>query len=214
MDAPTQSIIVVIAHPIAGNPSQLALERALKSMDLDWRVVSFDVTPKDVPAALDGFAVTGIVGVLVDPSLQQEVATWYHDSSDDEQAERELETIDCLYRGDDGRFVGAYQQRDWLTDRIEQIPLGDPEVTERIWLGESLDESVVALEQFPAEATAVPANVEILKNAKWIALTDGPNGPVELEVDEWPKNDGSTIVIDLCSSDFAAGHPDLKKIAK
>ncbi len=29
MDAPTQSIIVVIAHPIAGNPSQFALERAL-----------------------------------------------------------------------------------------------------------------------------------------------------------------------------------------
>ncbi len=219
MDAPTQSIIVVIANPIAGNPSQFALERALKSMDLDWRVVSFDVAPEDVPAALEGFAVTGIAGVLIDPSLQQEVATWYRDSPDHddspdhEHTERELQTIDCLFRGDDGKFVGINQQRDWLKDRIEQVAIEDPEVAERIWLGESLDESVVTVEQFPAEATAVPANVEILKNAKWIALTDGPNGPVELEVDDWPENDGSTNVIDLCGGDFMAGHPDLKRIS-
>ena len=48
MDGTTEPIIAVIGHPIAGNPSQLALERALRAMDLDWRVLSFDVKPDDM----------------------------------------------------------------------------------------------------------------------------------------------------------------------
>ena len=62
MDASTEPIIAVIGHPIAGNPSQFAVERALQSMDFDWRVLSFDVLPEDVASALEGFAVTGIAG--------------------------------------------------------------------------------------------------------------------------------------------------------
>ena len=55
MDGTTEPIIAVLGHPIAGNPSQFAFESALQSMELDWRVVSFDVSPEDIPAALQGF---------------------------------------------------------------------------------------------------------------------------------------------------------------
>lgn len=212
MDAPTQSIIVVIAHPIAGNPTQFALERALHSMELDWRVFSFDVAPKDVPAALEGFAVTGITGVLIDRTLQPEVAAWYRNTKADGSSDVNAETIDCLYRGDGGQFVGTNQQRNWLQSRIEQVALADQEVGERIWFGDSLDAATVTRDQFPAEPSVVPVDVEALKMAKWIALTDGTDGPVKIEVDDWPENNGSTSVIDLCSRDFGSSHPDLKKI--
>lgn len=77
MDGTTEPIIAVIGHPIAGNPTQFAIEMALRSLDLDWRVLSFDVDPADIGVALDGFAVTGFAGVIIDPSVGNEAATWY-----------------------------------------------------------------------------------------------------------------------------------------
>jgi hypothetical protein len=208
MDAVTQSVIVVIAHPIAGNPSQFAVERALKSMELDWRVLSFDVRPDDVPAALQGFAVTGIAGVLIDPSLQAAASDWYQATGAEESG-----TIDCLYRDEARKFVGVNQQRRWLSDLIGQTPSEDSEAGGRIWFGESLSDSVVDRDSFPSEPAFVPVDPETIKDIKWIALSEGVNGPVELEVDEWPENDGAVHVIDLTSGRFLADHPELSAIA-
>ncbi len=96
MDGTTEPIIVVIGHPIAGNPSQFALERALRAMKLDWRVLSFDVKPEDVAAALEGFSVTGIAGVLIDPSVAAPASQWYADRTSSDFA-----IIDCLCRDDE-----------------------------------------------------------------------------------------------------------------
>ena len=205
MDAPTQSIIVVIAHPVAGNPTQLAIERALASMELDWRVLSLDVKPADVPVALQGFDVTGIAGVLVDPSLREAATAWYRETIDDQSA-----PIDSLSRDESGKFAAANQQKRWTSDLIG--PPSDDEA--RIWFGESLCDAVIDTELFPGESAIAPLDIEVLENLKWIALGDGSNGPVELDVDEWPKNDGSTRVIDLTTHSFTEAHPDFRKIRK
>ena len=77
MDGTTEPIIAVIGHPIAGNPSQFAIERALAALELEWRVLSFDVHPDHIAAALEGFKVTGIAGVMIDPSVRPIAANWY-----------------------------------------------------------------------------------------------------------------------------------------
>ncbi|KAA1258870.1 hypothetical protein LF1_13940 [Rubripirellula obstinata] len=76
-DGTTEPIIAIIGHPIAGNPSQLAIERSLHALGLEWRVLSFDVTPENVAKALDGFSVTGIAGVMIATNLQDAAAKWY-----------------------------------------------------------------------------------------------------------------------------------------
>lgn len=134
MDGTTEPMIAVIGHPIAGNPSQLAIERALESLGLDWRVLSFDVRPEDVGLALDGFRVIGIAGVLVDRSVQTFAATWLdarkslsenvsqasaenQESSDHSSA---ILPIDCLHRDEQGDFVGTFGQRAFADQLIRQ----------------------------------------------------------------------------------------------
>ncbi|MEM9825680.1 MAG: hypothetical protein AAF958_03785 [Planctomycetota bacterium] len=70
MDGSTEPMVCFIGHPIAGNPSQLAMERALRSVGLDWRVLSLDVAPADIVAAVEGLRVCGFRGLLIDPTAQ------------------------------------------------------------------------------------------------------------------------------------------------
>jgi hypothetical protein len=207
MDAATESIIVVIAHPIAGNPSQFALERALRVMELDWRVLSFDVRPEHVATAIEGFAVTGIAGVLIDPSLEATATAWYQSNVDSG-----VLSVDCLYRRDSNTdkthpFAGLTEQREWVDGQI-QIFLGEAEKQPtRIWFGQILDDILVDVDRFPAQSES-PGDTAAIKTAKLIALTEGEYGPVELDEEEWPENDGTTLVIDLSN-----GHPRFKTIS-
>ena len=225
MDVAPESIIVVIAHPIAGNPSQFAVERALRALDLDWRVLSFDVHPDDVPAALDGFVVTGIVGVLIDPSLQLAASDWLRSKTGDQT----IDPIDCLFRNPTATdplnpFRGVFQQRIWLDQQIQAgfakaNDAAAPEemirqpVTKGVWFGESLDGTAVDPRHFHDEPSFLLTDVEFIKNEKLIALTRGHHGPIELDQEDWPKNDGSTLVIDLSSESFSGGHPEIEAIA-
>ena len=76
MDRTTEPVIAVLGHPIAGNASQFALERAFAAMQLDWRVLSFDVKSANLQMALDGLDVLGVEGVLIDPSLSDAARQW------------------------------------------------------------------------------------------------------------------------------------------
>jgi len=225
----TEPILVVIAHPIAGNPTQFAVERALRSMNLEWRVLSFEVQPENVAAALDGFAVTGITGVLIDPSLQKAVSDWYRSKVETEtDSETKICPIDCLHRDEDNQFIGIDQQREWLNEQINAQKADPDEASDpdqalgRIWFGESLDGTSVDADRFPSLPEASPADPEIIENTTLIAVTNGQNGPVELGEQEWPENDGSTLVIDLSDrsmkgvsgngDEIKGGHPGLETI--
>lgn len=188
MDGTTEPIIVVIGHPIAGNPSQFAVERALRAMKLDWRVLSFDVKPADVAAALEGFAVTGICGVLIDPSVAAAASQWYADRNS-----TDVSTIDCLYRSDGQQLVGSYEQQAWIDDQISHC--GE----QRIWLGNSLENTPVSRTGFDDEASTSPPELDLIENADVIAIADHP----VLEAEDWPQDDGTTLVVDLTE-----GHPE------
>lgn len=223
MDGTTEPIIAVIGHPIAGNPSQFAVERALREMKLEWRVLSFDVDPSDVAAAIEGFSVIGIAGVLIDPTVTKAASRWYGQKAPDRDnldikdnldielaplvptpagpAERasdqdEIE-IDCLYR-DEKRFVGSYERRAWVDDQIAAHAGG-----RRIWLGDSLDNLPLSRDRFSQDSSPLPPDPELIEDADLIVVAPGSDGPVLLEAEDWPQNDGSTLVIDL-----SEGHPE------
>ncbi len=113
MEGTTEPILTILGNPIAGNPSQFAIERALDDMNLEWRVLSFDVREADIPAALDGLEVLGIRGVLVDSSVSRAVANWY--AAKHSQQDGAPLAIDCLYRDRDGLLRGSCELGDWFT---------------------------------------------------------------------------------------------------
>lgn len=241
MEGTTEPIIAIVGHPIAGNPSQFAIERALHEMELEWRVLSFDVDDPDIEAALNGFNVLGIQGVLIDPSVSRAAAVWYSgqqdsDDSDDSGDSDAPESIDCLYRDEEGILRGSCEFGNWLRERgsndgpsTESVPEASPdesapaspdEEAEReasepvvepadskptedwIWLSDEQDEPpICAVPQ--CEYVAPPPDPRRVAAANFILLSDF----CELESEDWPEDDGSTIVIDL-----SEGHPERNRL--
>ncbi|MGI9471301.1 MAG: hypothetical protein ACR2NZ_07220 [Rubripirellula sp.] len=196
MDGTTEPLLVVIGHPIAGNPSQFALERALRWLDMDWRVLSFDVPSDNVAAALEGFAATGIAGVLIDRSVSKPAANWYA-----EKVHGDPGPVDCLTLGSDRKFVGSNERFGWVLDQLSQFP------GERLCFGNCSPGSEWSAKSLGAERIAGNVKANQIATAGGILIADDLMGPPELELDEWPENDGSTIVIDLTS-----GHPQRSRI--
>jgi hypothetical protein len=197
MDGPTEPIIVVIGHPIAGNPAQFACERALRSLKLEWRVLSFDVKPEDVATALEGFAVTGIQGVIIDSTLSAEACHWFERHSGNPAT-----TLDCLARDEALTFSAGFEQQRWVDEQISRHG-GE----QRLWMGPRSGDSPASLDGF-RELAEIPADIaDLVSQADVIVISGAEENPIRLESEEWPADDGSTLVIDL-----TAGHPESAKI--
>ena len=207
MDAATEPILAVIAHPVAGNPTQFAIERALRAMQLEWRVLSFDIRPEHVPAALNGFDVLGVTGVWIDFTLEQESADWFR-----AKAAVESSSIDCLYRDEQHQFCGCHQQQEWIAEQIKAWCTDQEQPLQSIWLGATLERYPIDTDRFPAQSADLPPTPEVIQSANVIALTDGNEGPVEMDVDEWPECQQPTLVVDVSRGDPIAGHPQIESI--
>lgn len=210
MDAATEPLLVVIDHPIAGNPAQFAIESALRAMQLDWRVLSFDVVPQNAASALEGFAVTGITGVLIGQSLQQEATRWYRRRYREPGPQR----IDCLSRNPQQDFVGSDVQSEWISQRIRAHAGGAEAPVPGIWFGDSSAGLPVEPGLLADQPSPIPPPASAIAQANWIAVAASGSEPAgrehaRLYEHQWPQDDGSTLVVDLSDSAIDSPHPAL-----
>ncbi len=66
-----QEIVALLGNPAAGNPAQYLFERALNSVDLDWRFLTLDVERSRLSDAITGISALGFRGCLLAPPLQE-----------------------------------------------------------------------------------------------------------------------------------------------
>lgn len=203
MDGTTEPVVAVVGHPIAGNPSQFALERALKALELEWRVLSFDVAPDRLTTALDGGDALGLRGLLIDTNIADLASDWYR------QIDPDAEDIDCLYRDPDGRLTGCNAEGDWISHRIasHRQSLGR-ELQNCIWLGErneKLDPRDEACSF--SEFTTLP-DPDLVAEADLIFIAAIEDDAADFEIEDWPQGDATTLIVDL-----TRGHPGLRRIA-
>ena len=208
MDGTTEPVVAVIGHPIAGNPAQFAIERALLSMKLPWRVMSFNVPPDRVATALDGLETLAFRGVLVDPSLTEAATEWYRSR---ESSESETSPIGCLYRPAEkkDRFIGSSPTTEWLAGRIEKhFADRGRQIENAIWLGDAAALFPVDVVTFSAASKRKKvSNPDAVAACDLVVVSDRDGKPINLNVDDWPRNDSSKLIVDLTS-----GHPEQAKI--
>lgn len=204
MDAKTEPIIAVIGFPVGGNPSQFAIERALKSVGLDWRVFSFELLPEDISTALDGLEVLGVSGVLIGITLTEATLDWRCES----EADR-LPFTDCLYRNDtDGPFVKYDSQHSWIKSRIQNHASSlQRDIETTFVFGEVPTSAVWRTELIEGTIEKPPRKLEKLSEADLIVIEQGTTEPVPLNLENWPRGTESTLVIDV-----SEGHPNLSQI--
>lgn len=61
-DLSLQPILALLGHPVAGNPAQYMIEKALAHHGLDWRYLSLNVAPEDLGDAVRGMRAMGFRG--------------------------------------------------------------------------------------------------------------------------------------------------------
>ncbi len=69
----TPTLVGLIGHPVAGNPTGMMMEAAFEQAGLDWRYVSMDVAPGGLEAAVSGLAVLGFRGFNVTMPYKVEI---------------------------------------------------------------------------------------------------------------------------------------------
>lgn len=58
-----QELVGVFGQPVAENPTQVMIEAAFRDMGLDWRYLTLEVAPADLPAAIQGMRAMGFRGI-------------------------------------------------------------------------------------------------------------------------------------------------------
>jgi shikimate dehydrogenase len=61
-DSPIQEIVCCMGQPVAGNPTQFMMERALAAAGLDWRYLTLEVPPENLASAVLGMRAMGFRG--------------------------------------------------------------------------------------------------------------------------------------------------------
>ncbi|MCC9598934.1 hypothetical protein LOC67_00070 [Stieleria sp. JC731] len=197
MDGITEPVVLILGHPIAGNPAQFALERAFESMRLPWRVHSCDVPPERLPEAIEGAAVLGFRGLLLDQNLVDGVQS---ESSDN-----------FFWRDELGNtpFQSSDTVRQWLGVAIKQF-FADAELKDE---GEQVVESLLRIgpdvpsipDGIAKEQHQSPigwASPEAIENADLIVISES------VDPSQWPAAPTKTLVIDFSFGDGDGGEND------
>lgn len=75
MDGTTEPIIAIMGHPIAGNPTQFALETGFNAAQIDCRFLSIDLPTGKTAAAVAGMDAMNFRGIWVTPSCRKAAAS-------------------------------------------------------------------------------------------------------------------------------------------
>lgn len=183
MDGITEPVVLVLGHPIAGNPAQFALERAFASLGLGWRVLSCDVSPDRVKDAISGADVLGFRGLLLDQNLVDAV----HPDGDRHD----------LYSRDKNSNGGWHSENvltTWLESTIREhfgglgseigplLSIGSPDPSFPLEIATDQTQSPIAW-----------ASSESIEQAKLIAISE------TIDFSEWPRCQDATLVVDFAN---------------
>ena len=97
-----QELVGCYGFPVAENPTQAMIEPAFEAMGLDWRYLTLEVKPDDLPAAVAGARAFGFRGFNC--TIPHKVAVIEHLDGLGESAAL-MGAVNCVVNRD-GRFIG------------------------------------------------------------------------------------------------------------
>ncbi len=123
---PQQDVCCLMGEPVAGNPTQYMLEKAFDAARLDWRFLTFEVSPLEFEGALRGARIFGFHGVMLAPPHRSRALPYLEELGD---AARISGQVNCIQqRG--GRLHGYNTEGRALRQLLEQAgSLKDARVT-------------------------------------------------------------------------------------
>lgn len=194
MAAPSQSVVTVtsasliekcclIGFPVAGNPTHYIVEQAFAHKGLDWRFMTFEVTPEALGDAMRGIRALGFRGVTIADPHQRAVIELVDELTDQAKL---CGSVNCVTAEDD-RLVADNTEGQALVELVRNS--ADPAGREALVIGAGRLARAIAVGLAQAGATAItiasrseaPGRqlAELVDNdtpasASWVALGKTP----------------------------------------
>jgi shikimate dehydrogenase len=105
-----------MGESVAGNPTQYMLEQAFVAARLDWRFLTFEVSPLDFEGALRGARIFGFHGIMLAPPFRSTVQPFLEELGD---AARISGQVNCVHLRQ-GRLCGYNTEGRALRLLLEQ----------------------------------------------------------------------------------------------
>lgn len=121
-----QDLTAVFGHPVAENPTQVMAEAAYRHHDLNWRYLTVEVLPEDLPAAVAGARAMGFGGFNL--TIPHKVAVIPHLDGLGESAEV-IGAVNCVVRRGDTLIGENTDGRGFLESLREIIDPSGAKVT-------------------------------------------------------------------------------------
>jgi shikimate dehydrogenase len=112
-----QELVAVFGQPVAENPTQVMVEAAFRDLGLDWRYLTIEVAPADLPDAVRGLRAMGFRGgnctlphkVAVIPLLDELTPT-----------ARAIGAVNCIVRRD-GKLLGENTDGKGFLQSVQEL---------------------------------------------------------------------------------------------
>lgn len=124
-----QPLLALLAYPVGGNPTQYLVDRAFADKDLDWRYLTFEVSPEDLAAAVGGLRALGFRGAHCADPHKQAVIPLLDRTSETAAA---VGAVNFVFR-DKGALVGENLEGRGVVDALRRVV--DPAGKQVVLLG-------------------------------------------------------------------------------
>lgn len=124
-----QELVGCFGYPVSENPTQAMIEPAFRDMSLDWRYLTLEVKPEDLPAAVAGARAFGFQGFNC--TIPHKVAVIEHLDALGESAEL-MGAVNCVVNRD-GKLIGENTDGKGFVSSFKE--LADPAGKSLVLLG-------------------------------------------------------------------------------
>src|SRR4051794_11818831 len=112
-----QELVAVFGQPVAENPTQAMIEAAFRALGLDWRYLTIEVAPADLPGAIRGMRAMGFRGGNCTLPHKVAVVALLDDLT---PAARAIGAVNCVVRDGD-RLLGENTDGKGFLESVQQL---------------------------------------------------------------------------------------------
>ncbi len=198
-----QELVGCFGFPVAENPTQAMIEPAFRALGLDWRYLTLEVKPEDLPAAVAGARAFGFQGFNC--TIPHKVAVIEHLDGLGESASL-MGAVNCVVNRD-GKFIGENTDGKGFVSSFRE--LADPTGQSMLLLGAGGAARAIGVEMALAGVRRITlANRSEERGRELEALLKGPvteatGGGLEVNYLPWDGDievpEGTGIVVNATS---------------
>ena len=144
-----QELVGCFGYPVAENPTQAMIEPAFRDMELDWRYLTLEVKPQDLPAAVAGARAFGFQGFNC--TIPHKVAVIHLLDGLGESAAL-MGAVNCVVNRE-GRFIGENTDGKGFVSSFRE--LADPAGKSLVLLGAGGAARAIGVEMALAGVTKI-----------------------------------------------------------